>query len=176
MFYHNLVCSSRDSIDDAKHNREFRSMLRKTYRRAVGTDYGPTWIRQAGFSLCHRRDGRAGTPHPTTGPRHFRVTTGGQDCRSKGNARSIRRSLRIVLRMSPGLVLYTNDCPETPDPVVQKQYRSIVAKIQFAAHWIRFDISYAAAQLARLCASAGPSHWAALTHLVGFLVHRPASN
>ena len=25
------------------------------------THYGPTWIRQAGFSLCHRRDGRAGT-------------------------------------------------------------------------------------------------------------------
>jgi hypothetical protein len=58
--------------------------------------------------------------------------------------------------MAPGLVLETNDCPETPDPLLQKQYRSMVAKIQFAAHWIRFDISYAAAQLARFCASAGP--------------------
>ncbi len=45
------------------------------------------------------------------------------------------------VHMSPGLVLDTNDCPETPDPVVQKQYRSIVATVQFAAHWIRFDIS-----------------------------------
>jgi hypothetical protein len=43
--------------------------------------------------------------------------------------------------MSLGLVLDTKDCPETPDPVIQKQYRSIVAKVQFAAHWIRFDIS-----------------------------------
>jgi hypothetical protein len=39
----------------------FRRILRKKYRRAVGTHYGPTRIRQAGFSLCHRRDGRAGT-------------------------------------------------------------------------------------------------------------------
>jgi hypothetical protein len=33
--------------------------------------------------------------------------------------------------MSPGLVLETNDCQclETPDPVVQKQYCSIVAKV-----------------------------------------------
>ena len=73
-------------------------------------------------------------------------------------------------------MLQTNDCPETPDPPKEKQYRSMVAKIQFAAHssWIRFDISYAAAQLARFCASAGPSHWAALTHLMGYLVHRPS--
>ena len=66
---------------------------------------------------------------------------------------------------------------QTPDPRLQKQYRSMVAKIQFAVHCIRFDISYAAAQLARFCASAGPLHWAALTqhqtHLVGYLVHRP---
>jgi hypothetical protein len=39
----------------------FRRILRKMYRRAVGMPYGPTRIRQAGFSLCHRRDGRAGT-------------------------------------------------------------------------------------------------------------------
>jgi hypothetical protein len=57
------------------------------------------------------------------------------------------------LPMSPGLLLETNDCPETPDPVAQKQYRSKAAKVQFAAHWIRFDISYAAAQLARFCGS-----------------------
>jgi hypothetical protein len=49
-----------------------------------------------------------------------------------------------------------------------------VAKVQFAAYWSRFDISYTAAQLARFCASAGPSHWAALTHLIGYLIHRPS--
>ena len=50
--------------------------------------------------------------------------------------------------MSPGLVLEMRDYPETPNPLLQKQYRSMVAKIQFAAHWIQFDISDAAAQLA----------------------------
>ncbi len=30
------------------------------------------------------------------------------------------------------------------------------------------------AQLARFCASSGPSNWAALTHLIGYLIHRPS--
>jgi hypothetical protein len=38
-----------------------RSILRKKYRLAVGTHYGPSWRHQAGFSLRHRRDCRAGT-------------------------------------------------------------------------------------------------------------------
>ena len=76
--------------------------------------------------------------------------------------------------MAPGLVLDDSDCPELPDPIKQKHYRSFVAKVQFAAYWVRFDISYAAAQLARFCVSAGPSHWAALAHLIGYLIHRPS--
>ena len=78
--------------------------------------------------------------------------------------------------MSPGVVLDSTDCPELPDPVKQKLFRSMVAKVQFAAYWTRFDISYPAAQLARFCASAGPSHWAALTHLIGYLIHWPSLN
>ncbi len=39
----------------------FRRILRKKYGRAGRTHYGPTRIQQAGFSLCHRRDGSAGT-------------------------------------------------------------------------------------------------------------------
>jgi hypothetical protein len=42
----------------------FRLILRKKYRRAVGTHDGQTRIRQAEYSLCHRRDGRAGTAVP----------------------------------------------------------------------------------------------------------------
>ena len=76
--------------------------------------------------------------------------------------------------MSPGLVLEKDDCPAIPDPFKQSLYRSVVAKIQFAAHWVRFDISFQAAQLARFCVSAGPSHWAALTHLIGYLIYRPS--
>ena len=78
--------------------------------------------------------------------------------------------------MQPGLVLQVDkeDCPEAPDPVKQKFYRMMVAKIQFLAHWVRFDIAYPAAQLARFCATAGQSHWAALTHLMGYLSYRPS--
>ena len=50
----------------------------------------------------------------------------------------------------------------------------MVARMQFAVYWTRFDISYTTAQLARFCASAGQSHWAALTHLIGYLIHRPS--
>jgi hypothetical protein len=57
-------------------------------------------------------------------------------------------------------VLDKNNCPILPDPRKQKFYRSIVAKLQFAATWIRFDISFAEAQLAWFCASAGKTHWA----------------
>lgn len=71
--------------------------------------------------------------------------------------------------MQPGVMLECQDCPETPDPRQQKVYRSFVAKLQFAATWTRCDIAYPAAQLARFCASAGASHWAALHHLMGYL-------
>jgi hypothetical protein len=80
--------------------------------------------------------------------------------------------------MSPGLMLDKEDCPELPYPVkhnlLLKHYRSVVSKIQFAAYWVRFDISYTVAQLTRFWPSAGPSHWAALTNLIGYLVHRPS--
>jgi hypothetical protein len=57
--------------------------------------------------------------------------------------------------MQSGLVLEKEDCPEAPDPVKQKFYHMMVAKIQFLAHWVRFNIAYPAAQLARFCSSAG---------------------
>ena len=64
--------------------------------------------------------------------------------------------------MQPGVILTNDNCPETPDPREQKLYRSCLAKIQFAAQWIRYDASFATSQLARFCASAGPSHRVAL--------------
>ncbi len=50
----------------------------------------------------------------------------------------------------------------------------MVAKIQFLAHFVRFDISYPAAKLARFCASAGQLHWAVLTHLMRYLSYQPS--
>ncbi len=70
---------------------------------------------------------------------------------------------------SPEVILRPEDSPTLPDPSKQKFYRSFVAKLQFAASWIRFDISFAVSQLARLCASAGSTHWAALHHLMEYI-------
>jgi hypothetical protein len=47
-----------------------------------------------------------------------------------------------------GCCLTNDTCPAVPDPRTQKFYRSFVAKFQFAASWIRFDISFTVSQLA----------------------------
>jgi hypothetical protein len=87
----------------------------------------------------------------------------------------IKRSLRPKrVPMSPGLVLDGEDSPTIPDPRKQKFYRSFIAKLQFAASWIRFDISFTVSTLARFCTSAGPSHWAALHHLMEYLEGFPS--
>jgi hypothetical protein len=80
--------------------------------------------------------------------------------------------------MQPGAVLEHDLCPETPDPHEQKMYRSFVAKLQFAASWIRCDLAFIASQLARFCPSAhdsaGPMQRAALHHVMGYLEANPS--
>ncbi len=82
----------------------FRRILRKKYRRAVGTHYGQTRIRQAGFSLCHRRDGRAGTTilqlvsASDDGTKALISDYGPAGQQEQGQRRRIRRSSRTVLR------------------------------------------------------------------------------
>ena len=46
------------------------------------------------------------------------------------------------VHMQQGVMLEQNDCPETPDLVKQKVYRSFVAKLQFAASWVRGYITF----------------------------------
>ena len=87
----------------------------------------------------------------------------------------IKKALRTKrVPMSPGIVLNNEDCPDLPDPRKQKYFRSFIAKLQFAASWVRFDISYTVSSLARFCAYAGPSHWAALHHLMEYLAGFPS--
>ena len=76
--------------------------------------------------------------------------------------------------MQPGNVLHPDDSPLVPDKNRQAIYRSMVARLQYAATWVRFDISFTVAQLARFCASAGPSHWAALHHVMEYLAKKPS--
>ena len=82
----------------------------------------------------------------------------------------IKKSLRPKrVPISPGVFLRPEDCPEVPDPLKQKYYRSFVANLQFVASWIRFDISFVVLQLAQFCASSGTTHWATLHHLMEYL-------
>ena len=48
--------------------------------------------------------------------------------------------------MKPEIMLELEDCPESPDPVRQKLYRSFTAKLQFAT-WVQCDIVFTASQL-----------------------------
>ena len=49
----------------------------------------------------------------------------------------------------------------------------MVAKLQFAAALVRFDIAFVVGQLARFCASAAQNHWTALHHLIEYLAKYP---
>ena len=71
--------------------------------------------------------------------------------------------------MQLGVMLDSRDCPEVPDPLEQKIYRSITAKLLYAPTWVRCDTAFPTSQLARFCASARRSHWAALHHLMEYL-------
>ena len=79
----------------------------------------------------------------------------------------IKKSIRLKrVPISPGVILRPEDCPEVPDPLKQKYNWLFVAKLQFVASWIRFDISFVVSKLALFCAFAGTTHWAVLHHLM----------
>ncbi len=89
-------------------------------------------------------------------------------------AEHIRKAIRPKkVPIAPSVVLRPEDTPELPDPRKQKFHRSFVAKLQFAATWVRFDIAITVSQPTRFCASAGSSHWAAIHHLMEYLAGTP---
>ena len=55
--------------------------------------------------------------------------------------------------MQPGNVHDPSYLPVTPDPKMQSLYRTMVAKLQFASTWVKFDIAFAVGQLALF------AHW-----------------
>ena len=74
----------------------------------------------------------------------------------------VKKMLRPKLTpMQPSNILTPDDSPAVLDKMSQTFYRSMAALLQFVATWVRFDISYTAGQLARFCASTGPSHCSA---------------
>jgi hypothetical protein len=76
--------------------------------------------------------------------------------------------------ISLGVAFKAEDVSELPDPLKRNHFRSFVAKLQFVATWIRFDIWFAVSQLARICASAGSAQWEAFHHLMEYLAAHPS--
>ncbi len=91
-----------------------------------------------------------------------------------GYIKKLSRTQKVPI--SPGVAIKAEEVPELPNPTKQKYYRSFVVKLQFAATWIQFDISFAVSQLARFCESAGfkLAQWAALHHLMECLAAHPS--
>ncbi len=86
----------------------------------------------------------------------------------------VKRDLKPKkIPMQPVVVLTKDNAPETPDPKVQKIYQSSVAKLKFVANWVRYDVSFAASQLARFC-DLRVYHWASLHHVIGYLHSNPS--
>jgi hypothetical protein len=91
----------------------------------------------------------------------------------------IKKSLRTKrVPIFPGFVLRPEDCPEVPDPTKQKYYWSFVAKLQSAASWISFDISFVVSQLEQFYDSAGTQQWSdsRLHHVMEYLEGFPSLN
>ncbi len=107
--------------------------------------------------------------NPDKPPRNFRDAMKALDKWSR--LKAIRHK---KVPIAPNVVLKPGDTPDLPDSRKQKFYSSFVAKLQFAATWVRFDIAFAVSQLARFCASAGSSHWSALHHLMEYLAGTPS--
>ncbi len=58
-------------------------------------------------------------------------------------AEYIRKEIRPKkVPIAPNVVLRPEDTPDLQDPRKQKFYRSFVAKLRFAATWVRFDIAF----------------------------------
>ncbi len=107
---------------------------------------------------------------------HLHLDTYIQETLSEYKA-TIKKFVKLKqVPMQPAVVLEHYLCPETPDQCEQKVYSWFVAKLQLAASWIRCDIAFSASQLARFCASAGASEWAALHHVMGYLETNPSFN
>jgi hypothetical protein len=87
----------------------------------------------------------------------------------------IKRDLKPKkIPMQPGVMLTKDNAPQTPDPKNRKCIYHLLQKYNFVANWVRYDVSFAASQSARFCASAGVLHWAALHHVMEYLNSNPS--
>jgi hypothetical protein len=71
-----------------------------------------------------------------------------------------------------GIVLSAKDCPTTDEDrryMVDKPYREVLGKMNWAAGGTRPDIAYATGTLSRYQSNPGPAHWRAMLHLMAYV-------
>jgi hypothetical protein len=97
------------------------------------------------------------------------VLDSGLSTRSISQKHLVQSVFRYLTASSSAMRIAT-----VPDPRKLKYYPAFFTKLQFAASWIRFETSFTVSSLARFCASTGPSHWAALHHLMEYIEGFPS--
>jgi hypothetical protein len=74
---------------------------------------------------------------------------GGGALRHGMSSRKVIRPKKV--QIAPNVVLRPENTPDLPDPRKQKFYGSSLAKLQFTATRVRFNIDFTVSQLARFC-------------------------
>jgi hypothetical protein len=77
----------------------------------------------------------------------------------------------VLTPMAPGTVLTKQMGPQTPEEVQFMKnvpYLSAIGSLQYLATMTRPDIAYTVSYLARFNSNPGPSHWAAVKHLLRY--------
>lgn len=153
-------------VDDMKHIPTSPKLMQEfltAYNRDFKTTGSAEILMDAFVGLQYKQDKRGVTIH--------------QDVYIKDLIRDFETEFPEPLRPKKLPMRTETDLTEEepdPSPARQKAYRSWIQRLNYPAQWSRPDISYAIGELARFSGRAGPSHWNALRHLVGYLKHRPS--
>ena len=75
--------------------------------------------------------------------------------------------MRFILLLRTRLV--KTDCPETPNPTLQRRYRSIVGSIGYLVQMTRCDMAFAYGQLSLFLHNPGPVHIAAAERALAYV-------
>ena len=75
----------------------------------------------------------------------------------------------VATPMEPGTRLVKADCPESPDPVLQRRYRGIVGSIGFLVQMTRCDLAFAYGQLSQFLHCPGPVHLLAAERALAYV-------
>ena len=78
------------------------------------------------------------------------------------------RAKRTPMSSANGTGLMETDVPFS-SAAKQKAYRSWVQRLAYPEVWTRQDLSFTVGNLVRFGGKAGPSHWSALCHIMGYL-------